>query len=1202
MQDPTTPNTRRQSLARRDTASSLLSQFLPGAKSEHKMDAQKKSPITPKHTAEPVNQSLSIGLATQYPDPTEIQEPMHSCAAATDEAEIEFTPSSKAGRSLRPRITLTSSHKASENGDIATPKTPRSSKKKNSGTGLVAGDIAYNLTPVVSERVLIRQEIASHTAANRSRFFVEKKDYFLPLLPPNNHVSKLVDRHAKLSDKEIAQLPNITPYEELTSQPKGVVATMKPYQLSGLSFMVYLHRNGLSGILGDEMGLGKTLQTLSLIQYLKENDPKRGTGRLQRPSLVICPLSVLSSWMSEARRWTPGLKVIRFHGPTKERLRLKKIIVGEIDMYGNATVQAMTKLKSKGKSIGQPGISAGEEEDVGVDVVVTTYEAYASEESWFKKAFVWRYVILDEGHKVKNDQTLISKSLQGLQAEYRLILTGTPLQNNLSEAWALLHWLYPEVFLANTADLFHSSFNLSKGLFKNTVLDDLRHLLELIMLRRMKNSPGVDLNLPLKTEILLFVPLSPMQRFWYTRLITKADQGLLDELFRGAKQKEEQAIEVAKKNEAVEAELIKRETVALETMEKELVVGSDAWEQSREILKQTIKNEKNQDEGEHARSSSWTKLMNLLTQLRKVCNHPYQVSYPEDLDVGDHIITASGKFIVLEKLLNELVVKQKKKILIFSGFTKMLDLVEELLMIRGGDGSSYRYVRLDGRTARARRNLGIRMFNDVNSEYRIMLISTRAGGLGVNLATASDVILLDQDWNPQITLQAEARAHRIGQKNPVTIYKFVSQGTVEEQMMGRIQKKLYLSAKVTEAMKDIHTKSGVKAGRSTGTSNGNQEKEEDMIPEMGTSQLMALVRRGASVISRPEIDVDEMLGWDWETTVAKCKDQPADINVKRDAVPSEQVDEEAEKKWLTEMEKVESSVFEGKKMNKLKVTSSYGDVYKEWKKEDRRVGKNTTVMVDGFAINKESMNCKDWEAVPTMAGKDPRLAEPKRAKKAKIESQSHCQICFDGGQIECCQRCPRAYHYDCLDQEFKTKTKGWQFNCPQHQCHDCEQKTTDAGGMLYRCRWCERAYCEDCIDFEKTILYGNNLPEYELLDYPEAVQAFYVQCHSCTDNLAENPQNQAFVNEFAAGVVKEHEEMFPYYLTMSSRSKQEGSRAGSLTDATTIETPGVNTPLTIDDEEYEQSGSRGKRKLRVKATTKPINDRTSSAVKRSRRG
>ena len=350
-----------------------------------------------------------------------------------------------------------------------------------------------------------------------------------------------------------------------------------------------------------------------------------------------------------------------------------------------------------------------------------------------------------------------------------------------------------------------------------------------------------------------------MQRFWYTRMITKADQGLLDELFKGVKDKEEDALKSLKAIEEREAELMQMETDALKVLENDSMIGTDAWKETKAILEQTVQREQETEENSEGKRSDWQKLMNLLMQLRKVCNHPYQIlnAEPDPYHTGDHVITASGKFIVLEKLVTELVIKQKKKILIFSGFTKMLDLVEELLYLRGGDGSSFRSMRIDGGTARARRNLGIRMFNDLNSDYRVMMISTRAGGLGINLATASDVVLLDQDWNPQITLQAEARAHRIGQKNPVTIYKLVSQGTVEEQMMGRIQKKLYLSAKVTEAMQDIHTKFGsVKKGKK-----GQPSEQDDDMPQLNTNQLMTLVRRGASAISRPEIDVNEMLSW-----------------------------------------------------------------------------------------------------------------------------------------------------------------------------------------------------------------------------------------------------------------------------------------------------------------------------------------------------
>ncbi|EPE34947.1 P-loop containing nucleoside triphosphate hydrolase [Glarea lozoyensis ATCC 20868] len=1138
------------------------------------MDSQKSPENSPRRSQSSASsaESSQSSEASVFETPKAKEKKMVDLTKDDEEDDlIEY--SARPRRRLRERK-QNMSLKAQENSDIFTSRSKPKQVLSKAVIDLIGAD-ELSFSPVVSQRVAIRQEIANKTAASRNRFFVDKKEFLLPLLPANNYVRKLVEKHDRLTPEELAEIPATIPYEEISSQPRGVLATMKPYQLSGLSFMVYLHRNGLSGILGDEMGLGKTLQTLSLIQYLKENDPKTGTGRLQRPFLVVCPLSVLSSWMTEAKKWTPGLKVVRFHGPINERDKLKRIVMGEIDMFGNLTAQAKVKYRSRRNP--KKGImldsDSDDEQDVGVDLVVTTYDCFRVEQSWFKKAFVWRYAVLDEGHTVKNHESLVSKSLQGLKAEYRLILTGTPLQNNLSELWSLLHWLYPEVFGENTNQLFDNSFNLTKGQYSNTVLDNSRRLLELIMLRRMKTSPGVDLNLPPKTEILMFVPLSPMQRFWYERMITKADKGLLEELFKGAKEKEELTSETPTQDDDLFRRLKENEELTEE------MSGTDAWQQTKAILEETVQREMQQAKlADGPRKSDWQKLMNLLMQLRKVCNHPYQIgnAEPDPYITGDHVIHASGKFIVLEKLLNELVVKQKKKILIFSGFTKMLDLVEELCFLRGGDGSSYRSVRIDGSTARARRNLGIRMFNDMESNYRVMLISTRAGGLGINLASASDVVLLDQDWNPQITLQAEARAHRIGQKNPVTIYKLVSQGTVEEQMMGRIQKKLYLSAKVTEAMQDIHTKfGGAKKAKF-----GRPKESEDNMPQLSTGQLMTLVRRGASAISRPEIDVSEMLSWDWETTVLKCKDQPADVNVQRDAIPDKKVDEEAERKWLTEMERVESSVFAGKQLVRGKISSNR-DIAEEFNRADRRKDKNTTVMVDGFAISKESMNCKQWEAVPTIGDKNPIYKEQKRAKKAPVEPQSHCQVCIDGGELICCQLCPRAYHMKCLDKSFQTKAKGWQFNCPQHECAECAQKTTDAGGMLYRCRWCERAYCEDCLDFDEATLIGDNLIEYEVLNYPEMAQAFYIQCGGCTQNFKESPGNKELCDHVAEQARLEHDRKFGADRDISTAPE-------SLTDATTVETTGANTPIVIDDDEEILLIPTKKRKMNVQNSGVPV--------------
>lgn len=898
------------------------------------------------------------------------------------ESEPERTPpprKSSAGHSLRQHSDLQLSLRAQENGDKPSAKKRKVTKKK------LRPQPSAQVQPKTA-RNEVRDEIASETAAKRANFFIAKKDYFLPLLPDGNHVQRLVDqRHEQYTNVPDRHIP----YEAFTSQPQGVKATMKPYQLSGLAFLIYLHRNGLSGILGDEMGLGKTLQTLSLLQYLKENRKLSGNREL-RPAIVVCPLSVLSSWMAESRRWTPGLKVLRFHGPVKERERLKRVATGEEDMYGNMTTQSLNKLNNRRTAQGKGVIDLDPAESYpiderGVDLIVTTYEGFAAEQGWFKRAFVWSYVILDEGHKIKNDLSQISRSLQGLGAEYRLILTGTPLQNNMQELWALLHWLYPEVFTERTSELFKSSFDLSKGKVDTKVMDNARRLLELIMLRRMKNSPGVDLNLPPKTDILLYVPLTPMQRFWYERLLTRADQGLLEDLFQGAQSKE---AAVLKEENQMSSIWQDKGLEELEALDKD---GKTAdWEESKEILKQALEAEQ-QDEN---KKSAWRKLMNLLMQLRKCCNHPYLLPHaePNPYYIGDHIIHASGKFILLDKIVNELVVNRKEKVLIFSGFTRMLDCTEDFLVLRGGDGSKFKYARLDGGTARARRNLGIRLFNQQESQYRVMLVSTRAGGLGINLTAATTCIMLDQDWNPQIMLQAEARAHRIGQTKPVTVYKLCTQGTVEEQMMGRIQKKLYLSAKVTESMRDLHTTPKMKkgpGGRLTSTA-------DDEMPQMDTGQLMSLVRRGAQALAHPELDVNEMLNWDWETMLEKCKDKPADNLVAKDTnggksqASENHIKDEDEKQWLSQMEVVESRVFQGKTYKKARDVPNYGDISQEWSREQRRVGKNTTVMIDGFAINKESLQCADWEAVPTLAGKDPRLAEPKREKKPEVINQEVC--------------------------------------------------------------------------------------------------------------------------------------------------------------------------------------------------------------------
>ena len=968
-----------------------------------------------------------------------------------------------------------------------------------------------------TERNKIRYEIAEHTKPKRDRFLLAKRELFLPLLPRNNYIAKLLKQHNIDAEAEIT----IDDSKQVDCKPSGVTATMKPYQLEGLSFLLHMHNNGMSAILGDEMGLGKTLQTLSLFQYLQNNKPVQGE---HRPCLVVCPLSVLSSWMNEAKKWVPELNVVRFHGPKRERDKLMN----------------ECRIASKNTKI---------------DVIVTTYETFVAESGWFKRAFVWRYCVLDEGHKIKNSQSDVSRSLQSLRAEFRLLLTGTPLQNNLHEAWALLHWLYPEVFTEDTADNFKQAFDLTRGRVSTSFMDDARYLLELVMLRRLKSSAGVDLGLPPKEEILLFVPLTPMQRFWYQRFLTRVDTNMLDQLFKGAKAKEVRAVQLQADEDAKDSTLMQRAQADL----ADPLAADDVWAESKEIVAKAVQNEE-----VDTKSSDWRKLMNLVMQLRKVCSHPYILpnAAPDPYYLGEHIKAASGKFIVLDKLVEEVVIKKRKKLLIFSGFTSTLDLCEDLLMMKGAntvEEATFRYLRLDGSTGRARRNLGIRMFNDKTSEFQVMLISTKAGGLGINLASASDVVFMDEDWNPQITIQAEARAHRIGQTQKVTVYKLCTQGTVEEQMMGRIRKKLYLSAKITESMRNIHTPKSQGKKRKRGPQSIESAGLDE--PQLDTNSLKSLIRRGAQTLSRPEVDVTEMLNWDFETMLDRCKDKPLDSTV---AADEKDVDEQA---WLNTMERVECAVFEGKKHQKQLEQAAKTNV--DLDRAGRRIGKNTTVMVDGFAINKESMACDDWEAVPTMAGKDPRLAETPKRKKVAIENQDFCQHCWDGGELTLCSGCPRSYHVKCMDKDFQLKAKGWSnFNCPQHECRDCGSKTAEAGGLIYRCRWCQHGYCEDCLDWDSANLLGETLPEYELLGYESKNNAWFIECPDCVNSWVTDPGDRAAVDEERKRIGKEYEA----YMT---------AMADSVAEATPKTISEVSTPMATDFIQYEEGPAPKKAKYRM---------------------
>ncbi|XP_037411362.1 probable chromatin-remodeling complex ATPase chain [Triticum dicoccoides] len=519
----------------------------------------------------------------------------------------------------------------------------------------------------------------------------------------------------------------------LLVQPSCINGQMRDYQLAGLNWLIRLYDNGINGILADEMGLGKTLQTISLMGYLHEF---RGiTG----PHMVVAPKSTLGNWMNEIARFCPILRAVKFLGNPEERNHIRE------------------KLLQPGK----------------FDVCVTSFEMAIKEKNALKR-FSWRYIIIDEAHRIKNENSLLSKTMRLFSTNYRLLITGTPLQNNLHELWSLLNFLLPEIF--SSAETFDEWFQITGETDQQEVVQQLHKVLRPFLLRRLKSD--VEKGLPPKKEIILKVGMSQMQKQYY--------RGLL---------------------------------------QKDLEVINAGGERKR--------------------------LLNIAMQLRKCCNHPYLFQGAEPgppYTTGDHLIETAGKMVLLDKLLPKLK-DRDSRVLIFSQMTRLLDILEDYLMYRG-----YQYCRIDGSTGGEDRDASIDAFNKPGSEKFVFLLSTRAGGLGINLATADVVILYDSDWNPQADLQAQDRAHRIGQKKEVQVFRFCTEYTIEEKVIERAYKKLALDALV------------IQQGRLSGQKTVNKD------------DLLQMVRYGAEMVfsSKDSTITDE----DVDRIIAKGEETKAALDAK----------------------------------------------------------------------------------------------------------------------------------------------------------------------------------------------------------------------------------------------------------------------------------------------------------------------------------
>ncbi|GJD00554.1 Lymphoid-specific helicase [Colletotrichum higginsianum] len=496
---------------------------------------------------------------------------------------------------------------------------------------------------------------------------------------------------------------------DMATQPKLLTGgEMRDYQLEGLTWMAEICLQGLSGILADEMGLGKTVQTISLIAHTREQN-------YLGPHLIVAPLSTLSNWMDEFEKWCPDIPVVLFHGDAKQRAKIRK---EQLD----------------------PNIKNGVPTKK-FPVVCTSYEMVLRERATLAK-FKWAFIIIDEGHRMKNFESKLFQELENFTSATRMLITGTPLQNNLRELWALLHFLLPGIF--KDWEAFEEWFNFddlqdeegTEGFIADRenqeLIKKIHVILQPLLLRRVK--ADVAAHLPKKREYILFAPMTKEQTDIYNAINDKK----IDT------------------RAYLENKVVERLTAALGVPQRVKLL-------------------------EHAKKEmSSKKLGNPDMQLRLVCNSPHNFfdpwSYEGSPPVDESIVTSSGKMLMLDRLLPTLFARGHK-VLIFSQFKTQLDILQDYCELR-----KWNACRLDGSVSQESRRDQIKEFNQ-NPDFKIFLLSTRAGGQGINLASADTVILFDSDWNPQQDLQAQDRCHRIGQTRPVIVYRLATKGTVEEELL-----------------------------------------------------------------------------------------------------------------------------------------------------------------------------------------------------------------------------------------------------------------------------------------------------------------------------------------------------------------------------------------------------------------------------------
>lgn len=545
--------------------------------------------------------------------------------------------------------------------------------------------------------------------------------------------------------------------------PGDIWTSLFAYQKTGVRWLWELYNQRTGGIIGDEMGLGKTVQVAAFLAGLHYS------GMLKkRPALIVCPATVMSQWVTELHQWWPPLRVAILHS------------IGT-GMSGGGRVEPESDSEDESK-LAESKVAANRllrsMFETG-HVTVTTYSGIKVYSKYILPK-VWSYCCLDEGHKIRNPNSEVSLNCKQIKTHYRLILSGTPIQNNLIELWSLFDFVFPGKL--GTLPVFQNQFSIPINVggyanatniqvqtaYKCAVV--LRNLIAPYLLRRMKNDVATDL--PKKTEKVLFCKLTKAQKEAYTTFL-KSDE--VNSIMSGRRQ---------------------------------VLYGVDI--------------------------------------LRKICNHPDLLTREissHKAGYGDP--SKSGKMQVVKALL-ELWTSQDHRTLLFTQTRQMLDILEPFVA-----KMNMNYLRMDGSTQIAQRQNLVSTFNN-NPSYKVFLLTTKVGGLGVNLTGADRIIIYDPDWNPSTDVQARERAWRLGQKKEVVIYRLMVAGSIEEKIYHRQIFKQFLTNKILKDPKqkrffkntDLHDLFSLGDSSETGDLfAGTEKKVQASKPDDGIEKVAGISRQ-----------------------------------------------------------------------------------------------------------------------------------------------------------------------------------------------------------------------------------------------------------------------------------------------------------------------------------------------------------------------